>query len=112
MFRHPLGGVAKIDIGIRDGNLASVSGAWWKDDFDAGTRSLKSFEQGIVMRDNAVVEHSASKLLTKILAHPYGAWSDVVDGFKTMWQPYRHIFEDNEKRYPFPKEKTVLDDSP
>jgi len=106
MFRHPLGGVGQINIEMRDGNLVSVAGAWWKDDFDAGTRSSNDFGQEIVARNDAAVEQCASKMLTKILTHPH-VWAEVTDGCKSAWHAMgRAWFEDIEKRYPVLKEKT------
>ncbi len=106
LFRHPKGGVAKVDISMRDDGRVSVFGVWWKDDFDAGTRSLARFEEEIVPHEDTAVARSAAVTLEKILARQPGSWSQVVDGYKPLWQPYGHSFiEDDEKRYSFPNEQ-------
>lgn len=106
LFRHPKGGVAKVEISKKEDGRVGVGGVWWKDDFDAGTRSLKWFEEQVVSHDEAAVARGASKMLELVLAHQLGSWSQVADGYKPLWHPYgRSFIEDDEKRYPFPKEE-------
>jgi hypothetical protein len=106
LFRHPKGGVAKVEISKKDDGRIGVCGVWWKDDFDAGPRSIMSFDEDVVERSGVAVTGSAQEMLARILAHQSGVWSKVVDGYKPLWHPYgRSFIEDDEKRYPLPKEK-------
>lgn len=106
LFRHPKGGVAKVEVAKKEDGRVGVSGVWWKDDFDAGTRSLVWFEEEVVGHDGLAVSRSAKVMFERILAHPLGAWSKVADGYKPLWHPYgRSFIEDDEKRYPLPKEE-------
>ena len=106
IFRHPKGGVAKVEITEKDDGRVGIGGVWWMDDFDAGTRSLKWFEEEVVAHEDAEVGRSAEMMFERILAHRGGEWSKVADGYKPLWQPYgRSYIEDDEKRYPLPKEK-------
>lgn len=105
IFRHPQGGVAKIEIWKKEDGRVGVGCVWWKDDFDSGTRSWKSFEEQIVTHDESSVSRGAEAAFQKLMAHPFGKWSKVVDGYKPLWHPYgRSYIENDEKRYPLPKE--------
>ena len=85
IFRHPKGGTAKVEISRREDGRVGVSGVWWKDDYDGGTRSLKWFEEEIVPVEPESVMRSAEAMLERILAHKLGAWSKIADGYKPIW---------------------------
>src|ERR1700758_3747447 len=51
-FSHPQGGCAGIDVCRQSDETVIIVGAWWVDDYDGGTRSLKSTDKEIVGRDS------------------------------------------------------------
>ncbi len=41
LFRHPLGGVAKIDVSKESEDTIKLWKYWWQDDYDQGIRFLR-----------------------------------------------------------------------
>ncbi len=41
MFKHPIGGVGKIDVQKNDNDTVCVGYGWWIDDYDTSTRFMK-----------------------------------------------------------------------
>lgn len=103
LFRHPKGGVAKIDLLKTNQGRVALSAVWWINDFEASTRYMKWFEEVIVEKECEAIVTGISVLLDRVLAHPYGDWSKAVDGFKPLWESSgRDSVEGEERRYPLP----------
>lgn len=83
-FTQPLGGSAKVDV-RREGNLLSISGVWWVDDYDAGTRSMKDIEAVKCEPDGEELAAVMAKTLSELMSLTSGNWSRVATGYKRGW---------------------------
>lgn len=106
LFRHPKGGVAKVEVTKNTETQVGIGGIWWIDDYDAGTRSLRVFETKLLPVEEAAVVQCATEALRDILSHDVGSWSQVATGLKPLWhmQP-RSFIEDYVKLYDYPKNR-------
>jgi hypothetical protein len=103
-FRHPAGGEAKLDISTSDGQRLSVTGSWWVDDYDLGTRSIRRTDAIEVPfwtpRLRAVLE----SCLASVVGWRPGQWDQVAGGYHTTWEPYwtKEQFDELQFRWPDP----------
>lgn len=103
LFRHPKGGVAKIDLLRTDEGKVALSAVWWKNDFEASTRYLKWFDEVIVEKECEAIVAGIADLLDSVLAYPDDAWSKTVGGFKLLWDASgRDSVEGEGRQYPLP----------
>lgn len=84
-FANPRAGCAAIDVCRQSDETVLIVGVWWVDDYDCGTRSLKSTDKETVERDSASVERCVIAALKKVLSFEPGEWSQVVDGYYGIW---------------------------
>jgi len=101
-FRHPGGGVGKIDMMKESDSMIKIGCNWWIDDYEEGTRSIRGMVFGefpIEGTDLAVILMPAFQT---IIAWEKDQWDKVISGFKDAWQRVpREVFEDL-SLYPVP----------
>lgn len=101
-FRHPLGGVGKIDVMKESETMIKIGCGWWIDDYDEGTRSGKSGVAEIFPIDETDFPAKLSEALRQIVSWNVGEWTTVTTGFKECWHRMpRAKFEDL-SLYPVP----------
>ena len=100
LFRHPQGGIGMIAISRNSPSAASVSAAWWHDDFKTYKRySVRPFNQTIEATAGpleAALEHSLKYLLSK----RFGDWDDESESFEEYWKPMKFLIESYESQFP------------
>jgi hypothetical protein len=103
LFRHPHGGVAKIDIEKQSDDQCTIRQSWWQDDYDAGVRSLRQQQSVQFSRHATRIEAFLDTALKEILSWPIGSWSGTHGGFAEIWQRTwsRNAFKELDSAYPF-----------
>ncbi len=102
LFRHPQGGVAKIDVEKQLEDRCAIHQYWWKDDYDAGVRSLRQQQGQVLPRDAKDAKALLDAALEEILSWPPGSWTGTHGGFAEIWQRTwsRQAFAELEAAYP------------
>jgi len=95
LFRHPAGGIGKIDLVRKTETTINVWRYWWHDDYDAATRSIKNEETQPILAANANVDELLETSLSEILTWNYGDWDSVHDGYESSW--HKHWTKDQFK---------------
>lgn len=104
LFRHPRGGVGKVDVERVSGDSARLTATWWIDSYRDGVRRIK-MEAG---RDRPASEAVQDDVLTGALRGILG-WreQDLVTygGYKKLWQGQwsEEEFERFSSEFPAPK---------
>jgi len=104
LFRHPRGGVAKIDIEKDGEDHCKLRKSWWRDDYDKGVRSIRQAQVPEFRRDSARVALLLNDALHDILSWPSESWTGQHGGFADIWQRTwsRDAFNQLEHAYPVP----------
>ncbi len=104
LFRHPAGGIGKIDLVRKTENTINVWRYWWQDDYDDATRSIKKEETQPIPAVNANIEQLLESSLARILDWENGNW-EVHDGYESSWHNVltKDQFIALEKEYPILK---------
>ena len=104
LFRHPKGGVAKIDLEqLSDAQGLRVGLYWWIDDFDAGLRRYKWREASVLVNPFAELPKVLDSGLSEILARSVedlspSASADLGTHWRKVWT--KKQFERLNDRYP------------
>lgn len=84
-FRHPHGGIAKIDVEKHSDNTVRIWACWWHDDYDKATRSIKRLETEPMDTAAAVLEVALDSTLARVVAWEFGTWDSVHGGYEDTW---------------------------
>jgi hypothetical protein len=84
-FRHPRGGVSKIDVEKHSDNKIRVWACWWQDDYDKATRSIKRLETQPMDATDSVLEPALESVLATVLSWECGSWDSVHGGYADIW---------------------------
>ncbi len=84
-FRHPHGGVAKIDVVKHSDSHVRIWACWWHDDYDKATRSIKRFETEPLDIAFSVLERALESALATIASWEFGSWDSVHGGYADTW---------------------------
>ena len=101
-FRHPAGGIGKLDLAKESESQLKIWEYWWHDDYDTATRSVKTKEhEPFGLEDIDVVEMLESAL-GNILSWKFGDWDNVHDGYESSWHGTftKKQFEAQDQAYP------------
>ena len=99
LFRHPAGGIGKIDLVRKTDNTINLYRYWWCDDYDAATRSIKNEETQPILVTDANVDEMLETSLSAILNWKYGDWDGVYDGYESWhkhWTKKQFMALDND----------------
>ena len=103
-FRHPHGGLGKIEVLRESGEYLQVLGSWWFDDYDELTRFLKTHRGRSLPRDPQSLEREMQEALHLVLAWPFGKWDEQRRGnrvWKATWT--KEQFQSLLDQYEYPK---------
>jgi len=85
-FRHPKGGAACIEV-FREGDTElSVSGYWWIDDYDQGTRHSRTYKSEVFTVDDIEMPDLLEVILTTIVGWLLDSWTDVNRDLGDSWK--------------------------
>jgi len=103
LFRHTEGGVAKIDL-YKEKELLRITKTWWHDDYEKGTRSIKSDSFEPITIKQSLVINTLTTALNEILSWKLNNWDSNHSGFKKVWHGTwsKKQFYELEKQYPLP----------
>jgi hypothetical protein len=106
VFRHPCGGQGRIDMFRKDASSFSLQAHWHRDDYDAGTRSLKWLEIKEPIRPEKLLDQ-VRETLGIILRWTERDFDRTVSGYAEMWHKFisKESFEEQVNRYPLPQIK-------
>ena len=106
LFRHPSGGIAKIDLARKSESTLGIWRYWWHDDYDKATRSIKTEEIQPIPVSDADVNALLESALTTILNWNFGDWDGVHDGYESSWHTHwtKTQFEALDNDYPVLKQ--------
>jgi hypothetical protein len=88
LFRHPNGGVAKIDVAKEEENSLKIWSHWWRDDYDSGVRFLKRTESAVLEVGTFDLTAELERVLSRVLSWTDGEWDSKHGGFKDSWQKH------------------------
>ena len=103
-FKHPQGGVGKIEASRETDTSLSLHCIWWHDDYDRVTRSLKRLKGEPLLREPQALRDALEKSLKTILSWQFGQWDDEYGGYhdwKSHWTKAQ--FDSQMDLYPVPK---------
>lgn len=104
LFRHPQGGIAKIEVQREPGETLGIAAIWWYDDFDASTRYIRrSGKKVCILPDPELLVQELQTAFCDLLSWPFGEWDERHGGY-TMWKRTwsKANFQDLCKDYPDP----------
>ena len=103
MFRHPQGGLGKIEVCKDTDSTVFLVAHWWYDDYDKITRFWK-FVKHDPSRKNVVAISSALEVsLRSILSWQFGQWDKQISGFDSWRNTWtKEQFEELANDYPVP----------
>jgi len=106
LFRHPAGGIGKIDLVKKSETTIGIWQYWWYDDYDRATRSIKTKEHAPFSVNDAQVATELESALTNILNWKFGDWDDVHGGYESSWHSTctKTQFNALDEQYPVLKE--------
>jgi hypothetical protein len=102
VFAHPKGGQGRIDVTRVSEEGMTVSGVWHSDDYDVGTRSLKTWDALGETQPERLLE-TLSATLQKVLSLSGENYAVVAPGYKAMWQKYMTREQVEKSKYPLPR---------
>jgi hypothetical protein len=104
-FRHPVAGVAKIDVEKHSDAGIKIWSHWWRDDYDAGIRFLKVAESPMYQIGTLELTSVLEETLTRILIWKEGEWDNRHGGYQEIWHKTwtREVFEAMINNYPLVK---------
>jgi hypothetical protein len=79
-FRHPRGGVGKIEVCREDACKVSVLCGWWYDEYDTLTRFSRSLKSQHLDLDPQVLSSEMEKYVRIVLSWQFGTWDERVGG--------------------------------
>lgn len=106
VFAHPRGGEGRIDMIRKDESSFSLTASWHKDDYEAGTRSLKWLKLDGPIPSELILDQVKSTLET-MLNWTESDFDKTVGGYLEMWHKAwsKEAFERLASRYPRPSLK-------
>lgn len=104
LFRHPGGGIAKMDVEKESDNHCTLRKYWWRDDYDNGVRSIRQAQIPEFPRETGRIAPLLEDALHDILSWPANSWTVQHGGFSDIWQRTlsRDAFTQLEHAYPVP----------
>lgn len=103
LFRHPKGGVGKLDVERKTADKIGISCCWWYDDYDTATRSLRAEDYGLVQVEPDVVAQHLEKGLCTVLAWRFGDWKETHAGYAAWSKNWtKEQFQNLSAKYPEP----------
>lgn len=87
-FRHPCGGVGKVEVCREHSEALQVLCSWWFDDYDKLTRFIKTYKGESLPRDSQMLDHELEQSLNVVLAWLFGTWDEQQGGYhswKNTW---------------------------
>lgn len=104
LFRHPKKGIAKLDVQKVEEEKVRIDLAWWYDDYENATRSIKHSSTPLLDRVPKTVSKKLEECFTCILSWEFGDWTSIHKGYERIWhQMAKNDFEADTLRYPIPK---------
>jgi len=102
LFRHPSGGVGKIAVQRASEATVCILSDWWYDDFDAGTRFIRTASVG-PMPLNSKIAVELEKAFSELLRWRFGDWHERHTGY-TNWRKTwtKEQFQKLPAKYPEP----------
>ncbi|MHC4070104.1 MAG: hypothetical protein ACYS18_07170 [Planctomycetota bacterium] len=102
MFRHPKGGEAYLAIMRVNEEEVQLNQAWWYDDHDAATRSIKHAESETYELSSIDLMKLLNEKLDEMLSWKFGKWDNVYGGYKRIWKGHKKDFEKWRESLPYP----------
>ncbi len=102
-FRHPQGGVGKIDVSRASNEELTISTCWWYDNFDLQRRSIRNAEKVFLRVDSEKLVQTLDQSLASVLAWEFGSWEEHWDNHSWGRQWTKQQFEELLDMYPVPK---------
>jgi hypothetical protein len=84
LFRHPSGGVGKLEVQRANEMAVCILSNWWYDDFDAATRFIRTTSVG-PMPPNSELGVQLENALSELLSWRFGDWHERHMGY-TNWR--------------------------
>ena len=84
-FRHPEGGIAKIDVERCANREVKIWACWWHDDYDRATRSIKRRDGRRTKVPCLDLEAALETTLTTVVSWEFGSWDSVHEGYEKTW---------------------------
>lgn len=104
IFKHPKGGVGKIDMSRHEKEKVRPSLMWWFDDYDTQERRTKSSAQPEVSRDATPIVEALETGLKLILSWRIGQWDKTYGGYKVWKKTWtKNEFLKLPDQYPIPR---------
>jgi hypothetical protein len=102
LFRHPQGGIGKLDLAREGRECLKIWCHWWRDDYETGVRFLKRIESPVFQSDASLLEGKLEEALGQMLSWKDGEWDSKHGGFKEDWQRHwtKAAFTAMENDYP------------
>ncbi|OHB56740.1 MAG: hypothetical protein A2Y07_11745 [Planctomycetes bacterium GWF2_50_10] len=105
IFRHPLGGLGKVDVRMKDDTRINIYTLWWKDDYDRQARDSVGMDNGSIGLDPEPLRCALENALKQVLE-----WQvkdlDLGGRDGCDWRRYwktKHDFDSLTDKYPIPK---------
>jgi hypothetical protein len=102
-FRHPDGGIARIEIRRETNKTVALVCCWWYDDYERLTRFLKKLKGEPKLLDPRMLSSELEISLKLILSWRFGAWDEQYSGYdswKNTWT--KQQFDALSELYPTP----------
>lgn len=84
-FRHPKGGEAYVEVRRADDSSIRIAKAWWQDDYDRATRSMKMTFSEPIRLDTIDLFAGLVRALREIVAWQPGCWDQVYPNYQNEW---------------------------
>lgn len=101
LFRHPAGGIAKIDLEKRSETTIGIWQYWWHDNYENATRSVRTKKHDPLSVHDAQIATELESALADVLSWESGHWDSVHSGYES-WHSHwtKSEFEALEQDYP------------
>lgn len=99
-FKHPCGGVGKIEVERQNEARFRIACQWWYDDYDNLTRSLKRFIGDAHPRNADVLGQELAQALQQVVSWEFGRWDEKRGGYSWQSTWTKEQFQALQEQYP------------
>ena len=103
IFKHPEGGVGKIDVSRSGEKTVRPSLAWWIDDYDRQERHVKLSTMAELPTEGAVILTELEAGLRLVLSWKLNQWNKTYGGYGMWKKTSKEEFQRLTDQYPFPQ---------
>ena len=94
-FKHPKGGVGKIEVLKKTDTSIKVNAYWWIDNYEKATRSIKNLNPIEMSIGDPDLINILDQILQYVVQWDIGSWDKVVSGYESIWHSMdRETFND------------------